>query len=340
MAAPDHPTMLATGFVVDQPDQGTLFPSAGGNSADPRVQAVYWRCMIVFFASARITNPGLRLALFCNAAPPHVDGINIAAVLARYGVELRRVPLTARLGQTRTASWGNVLYFRDVMADLQGEAADLRIALTDCDMVVTTPLAPLFRLLDGHQFAGYVVDDTLPGEAVNGMTRAAMAAAARQLGADAPDLIDHFGGELLLTTPAAWARHRALFEGLLDDAQTGTGPGAAVRTEEHVYSIAFAASGCRVAQANAVMKRIWTSPRYNTARAGDENLPLWHLPAEKRYGLRDMFTHLSARGFPLDMDPAELRRLAMRLCGVPAKSPAKLLRDGVRQVAARLGLSR
>ncbi|MEP6869360.1 MAG: hypothetical protein ABJA20_12660, partial [Novosphingobium sp.] len=182
--------------------------------------------------------------------------------------------------------------------------------------------------------------ETTPDEQINGMTRLQMDAAARQIGCSVADLTDHFGGELLLTTPAAWAAQQAVFLRLLNDAQTGSGPGALVRTEEHAFSIAFAALPGKVASANAVMKRIWTSPRHNTALAGDENLPLWHLPAEKRYGLRDMYNHLSARGFPREMDPAEFRALAMHLCGIPAKSPAKLLRDGVWQVAARLGFSR
>jgi hypothetical protein len=332
--------MLATGFVVDQPQQGTLFPSAGGNSGDPRVQAVYWRCLTMFFASARITNPDLRLALFSNATPPRIGKIDIAEVLDRYGVELHRVPLTARLAPDRTAAWGNVLYFYDVMAALADEAPDLRFALMDSDVLVTAPLDPLFDLLNGYDFAGYVVKETPPDQAVNGMTRLQMDSAARQIGGDHAAFPKHFGGELLLTTPAAWATHQALFVGLLNDAQSGSGPGAGVRTEEHAFSIAFAAMQTKVAQANSVMKRIWTSPRYNNALAGDENLPLWHLPAEKRYGLRDMFTYLVARGFPVEMDSAELRKLAMRLCGIPIKSPAKQLRDGIWQVAARLGFNR
>ena len=332
--------MLATGFVVDQPQQGTLFPSAGGNSGDPKVQAVYWRCLTMFFASARITNPALRLALFSNVTPPRIGKIDIAEVLSRYGVELHRIPLTARLSSDRTSAWGNVLYFYDIMAALADEAPGLRFALMDTDVLVTAPLDPLFELLNGHDFAGYVVSETAPDQPVNGMTRLAMDAAARQIGGNGASFPDHFGGELLLATPAAWAVHQALFLGLLNDAQTGSGPGAGIRTEEHVFSIAFAAMAGKVAHANAVMKRIWTSPRYNNAQPGDENLPLWHLPAEKRYGLRDMFTFFAARGFPVQMDPAEFRELAMRLCGIPAKSPAKQLRDGIWQIAARLGFSR
>lgn len=331
------PTLLATGFVVDAPHQGTTFPSAGGNSASPKVQAVYWRCLVALFASARITNPQQRLALFCNVRPPVVDGIDIAAVLDGYGVELHLVPLTARLPDGRAASWGNVLYFFDILTALEGEPDDLRFALVDSDVLVTASLAPLWGLLDNAQFAGYVVE-TAADEPVNGMTRRSMAAAATGLSGRDFAPLPHFGGELFATTIGAWKRGRAPFDTLLAQANAGQGPAAGVLTEEHIFSIAFALLDRPAADAQAVIKRIWTSPRHNTARPGDQNLPIWHLPAEKRYGLRDLYHWLARRGFPADLPAAALRDQAMRLCGVPAKPATKWLRDGIRQVAAKLGL--
>mgnify|MGYP007028596135 CR=1 FL=1 len=105
-----------------------------------------------------------------------------------------------------------------------------------------------------------------------------------------------------------------------------------------VFSIAFALLDRPVADARSVIKRIWTSPRFNTAAPGDERLPLWHLPAEKRYGLADLYRALAGRGFPTAMPGDAFRVLAGRLCAVPTKSAGKLLRDGVRQLAAKLGL--
>lgn len=331
------PTLLATGFVVDAPDQGTTFPSAGGNSANPKVQAIYWRCIVSLFASARITNPAQRLALFCNVRPPVLDGIDLAKVLGRYGVELRLVPLTARLPQGRTAAWGNVLYFFDVLTALEAEPDDLRFALVDSDVLVTAPLDPLWAMLDRAEFAGYVVE-TGENEPVNGLTRREMAKAAGGLvGRDFTPL-PHFGGELFATTIGAWKRHRASFDMILGQATSGTGPAAGVLTEEHIFSIALALLDSPAADAQGIIKRIWTSPRYSTAAPGDELLPLWHLPAEKRYGLADLYHWLARQGFPADLPSEHLRQAAMRLCAVPHKAADKWLRDGLRQVAAKLGL--
>ena len=330
-------TLLATGFVVDAPHEGTTFPSAGGNSGNPKVQAIYWRCLVALFASARITNPAQRLALFCNVRPPVVDGVDIAGVLESYRVEIRQVTLTARLPQGRAASWGNVLYFFDILTALEAEPDTLRFALVDSDVLVTAPLDGLWRLLDQADFAGYEVD-TGADDPVNGMTRREMAGVAAGLSGRQFESLPHYGGELFATTIGAWKANRALFETMLAQASAGHGPAAGVLTEEHIYSIAFALLDRPAADAREVIKRIWTSPRHNTARPGDEHLPLWHLPAEKRYGLADLYHWLASKGFPADLPANIFRDRAMALCAVPRKSPRKWLRDGWRQLAAKAGL--
>ncbi len=68
--------LLATGFVADLPEDGATFPSVGGNSGDPRVQAIYRRCMAALFARGRKGSPrnmdevALRaLAMACCGVP-------------------------------------------------------------------------------------------------------------------------------------------------------------------------------------------------------------------------------------------------------------------------------
>ena len=115
------------------------------------------------------------------------------------------------------------------------------------------------------------------------------------------------------------------------------GEAAAIRTEEHLWSIVLAQLGDRVMLGNDILKRIWTSPRYRTAKPGDEDLPLWHPPAEKRFGFVDLFRDLARAGFPSAMDPAEFKAMAQARFGLPRPSPNKLLRDGVRHLAICVG---
>ncbi len=336
---PKQSGLLATGLVIDRPEEASRFPSAGGSSADPRVQAVYWRCVVTLFASARINDPDQRLALFSNVPPPRVDGIEVEAILDRYGVEVHRVPLTARLASGRTAAWGNVLYFLDILADLERREPQCNVALVDSDVLVTAPLAPLFARIAASSFVGYRLASGLD-EDINGMTRRDMADAASEIAGTPIPPPDHFGGELLGATMTSWAEHGPLFQALYGQSAAGAGPGTAILTEEHIYSIALALIGRGVADANDLIKRIWTSPQHNTAMPGDETLPLWHLPAEKRYGLADMYRWLASRGFPTAMPAETFRAQAMKLCGVPRKPVGKVLRDGVRQIVSRLTAAR
>lgn len=328
------PTLLAAGFVVDRPGEGTLFPSAGGNSADPRVQAVYWRCLVVLFASARICNPDQRLALFTNSDLPNIGNVDLARVFASYGVEVHRVPLTARLPEGRSASWGNVLYFFDAMQSLGGESDDLRVALVDSDVVVTGPLGGLFGLLDRARFAAYDVG-TAPDQDVNGLTPCDMARIAWGDAGPRRGLI-HYGGELFCTSIGAWKQHCGLFADLILGATAPAPDNPGPTTEEHVFSIALARLAEPVGEGARVIKRMWTSPRYRTVEHGDEGLPLWHLPAEKRFGLFDLYRWLEARNFPSAMDPAAFRSQAARMCGIPGRSPWAAARDRIRRAVERL----
>ena len=330
------PAMLATGFVVDTAAEGSHFPSAGGNSSSASVQAVYWRCIAVLFASARLTNPGLRLGLFTNADLPAVDGVALSGLFDRLAVEVFRVPLTNRLAAGRSKAWGNVLYFADVLDAAARAHPDLPFALVDSDVLVSGPVDALFDQVRQFEFVGYAVDTTLE-EPLNGMNRPRLTAAVEEIeGRPRCAAITHFGGELFATTTAAWLRRRDVFADLLARSRDQRGIAGEALTEEHIWSIAFALLGDAAGASHGVLKRMWTAYNYNTVLPGDERLPLWHLPTEKRYGLRDTFAWLAAHDWGRETDPAEFRRIAGRLCGIPAKPASKIVRDGIRQVAAKL----
>lgn len=338
----DRPTahLLATGVVIDDPANGTIFPSAGGNSADPRVQAIYWRCAVVLMASARIHGPDLRLALFSNVDPPVLDGVDLAAAFAALEVEVHCVPARSRLPAGTSSSFGNVFYFLDIFDALAAEDDDLQATLVDCDVVVNAIPEPALDRLARRDFAGYRLA-TLADQDINGLSLQDMAQVATALDARiATDAIPHFGGEIISCSLGAWRARRALFHALFDNARRQSGAAHVIRTEEHIYSIAFAMMPGEVAQANRVIRRIWTSPRHNDVRPEDAAVPFWHLPAEKRYGIADLYRNLARRGFDQLPEPDEFRILAARLCGIPRKPMAKIMHDRVRQVAARLGLRR
>ena len=330
--------VLATSFITDTASEGTIFPSAGGNSADSRVQAVYWRCIVVFFNSARINNPGLTLRFFTNTEPPELDGRTVRSILEGLGVEIRIVALTHRLVEGgEKSSWGNVLYFLDVLDSQLDEPDGQLFVLADCDVVVARSVAPLFEMLGQSDFVGYVVG--LPAnDDINGMTRTSLTRAAVELfDRSFPEPVLDYGGELLGTRIGAWKQQRHLFHRLLEDAGAGKGAAADVRTEEHMFSIVFAGLGEAAKADTSVLKRMWTSRQFNTVQPGDERFAMWHLPAEKRYGLKYLYKYLKRHDFRPDLDPGEFRQVAMKECGIPSKRIGKVLRDSLVRVQMMVG---
>lgn len=62
--------------------------------------------------------------------------------------------------------------------------------------------------------------------------------------------------------------------------------------EAHFLSIIYHQLGFDDSIANKYIKRMWTAVKCDNIVAGDENLPLWHLPAEKKYAFGKMFDFL------------------------------------------------
>lgn len=330
------PRILATSFVTDRKSDGTIFPAAGGNSADARVQSVYWRCIVVLYASARINDPDLELRFYTNCEPPELDGRRVRDILDGFGVSTIILPLTHRFTDNRSRSWGNVLYFMDVMASLAAEPGDRALALVDSDVVMTGPVDALFTPLDRYDFVGYGVERPAD-EDINGLDRNAMTALAAGLfGRAFPAPVLDFGGELLVTTADAWRRHGPLFEDLYRQALAGGERMGRISTEEHFYSIIFAGLNGVVARDTGVLKRLWTARTFSTVEPGDERYALWHLPAEKRYGLRYLYQALRARRFATDIPAPQFRAMAQTACGIPRAGPGKRLRDGWEQVRRKL----
>ena len=76
---------------------------------------------------------------------------------------------------------------------------------------------------------------------------------------------------------------------------------------------------------NQFTKRMWTGKAYNNVCPGDENLPIWHLPSEKKFGLHELYL-LFMRDKTI-RDEKDFRRKAGKYCGVPRTCLQKKAKD-------------
>lgn len=342
---------VSTWFYEQSSDEGGRYAQARGDSSSQAFRDIYRRCIATFFATARRVDPGAELVLHLNRpwdpTASRTAG-DVAALLDR--LEVRRVVLdyTYAPPPSWPDAWRNQFFVLDVLADLaQTLADDDLLVVLDSDVVWSGAgcVDDLWRAVAEDGAVTYRLDYA-PDHVVNGCSRRQLTELARRLGMDTGDrVLDYSGGELValrgdtcvLVVEAAarlWpAVQRARDDGLVRHLE-----------EAHLLSLCYAALGLRTGEGNRFLKRMWTQPlRHQNVRQGDEALVVWHVPAEKRYGLRRLYGDLVAAPDDLRSVPDEAyAALLGRRLGVPSNTRGKVLRDVTSATRQRVveGLSR
>lgn len=335
MAEAAPPAIIATWFVADDAADATFFPQVGSRSDAPKAQAVYWRCAVCFFASSMAVNPGLRHRFYTNTRLPVVDGVDIAALFAGWGVEVVTLPITWRLPPGTVSSWGNQFYVFDVIshhAD-SGDAGALVVLDSDC-LWLRSAEDMIAAIAEQGALTYWIEEDEYPpGSVINGLTYADLGAFLSANGGPARAATPYFGGEIYAasaaTNRALAERARALWPAV--QAQGSCAP----REEAHFLSVLYAMLGLKAGTANRFIRRMWTTFHFHNLRGSDRELTVWHLPAEKRTGFADLFRRIAC-------DPAAPRldyaAYALTM-GYPRRRPRKFLRDIALKIIEKLGLT-
>ena len=285
-------SVVATYLHLDAPGEGSSFPAAGPDSSRPETQAIYWRCVVVFFASSLRHNPDSRHVLFTNAERcPVVDGIDVHSWLRRHGVDIVVVPLTFRVPKGYWGSWGCVYYLFDVVGWVseQGDP-DEGYLLIDCDAVWVRAANALFRDLRAQHAMSYTYgyDEQWT---INGLSRTEMKQLFEEMDGDTLSLApDYSCGEFLAVDSQGARRLMSLARDTFEVSLTRFTKGLPHFNEEgHMLSYLFQRLGFAQGTANPYIKRVWTGSAYNNVEPSDQELTIWHLPSEKRSGLIWLF---------------------------------------------------
>ncbi len=106
--------------------------------------------------------------------------------------------------------------------------------------------------------------------------------------------------------------------------------------EAHMLSYFYHKFRIPVGTANRYVKRMWTGWGYRNVRAEDYTLPIWHLPAEKKYGFKRLFQHaVREDGWFHRAGAPEFRRKVEAFMGVPQRSVKKNVLDVTDKVCHR-----
>lgn len=335
MTATDY---VSTWMYVESPQEGGLYPQVGGLTTSQATQNIYWRCVYAFFWSATrfLEKNSVKLLLFTNVARlPVVDGIDLNAALAAFGVEIVTLRYTWAPAGTRRP-WFNQYFLFDILDHAAGRLApDDTLLVMDNDCLVVGDLAPAFALArrDG---ALLITVDVGDDENANGLSRRQAMDVYAAIGGERPDMPPpYFGGEFYGVSGAMLARLMPLAREVREKNDALAAAGKLYFSDEaHFFSHLMWRLGLRRANANHIARRIWTTWKLNNTNLADLGLPVWHLPSEKTYGFAALFARLAGKAVPAER--SHLRALLARLMGVGRKSPRKFAGHFLRAAKRRL----
>ena len=335
--------IVATWYYEQDPDEGGEYAQMRGNSSSERFRDVYRRCIAVFFITARIANPDADLVLVANR-PWRRDASAVArrthSLLEAAGVTSLVSPYTLMPPPLWPIAWRNQFFVIDALEALnRATEPDDLITLFDSD-VVWVARERTGALWDRLAETGSLTLDLdyPPDHDINGLSRRQMTRLATELelNIDGPGVLPYSGGELIGVSAhiagLLSARARCIWPRIVERFESGRFVGM---DEAHLLSMLYSDLGISTGDARPFIKRLWTQPfRYRNVAFADQNLALWHVPAEKRYGLRRLYEALGDWTPSGDESWADPKVLG-RYLGIPRNTPEKIVRDTSRAVAIR-----
>lgn len=259
-----------------------------GNEGDKL--EVYCRCMIVFFASARAACPKDDLFLFTNKDLP----IKYAYQLEKnYSVNIVIISSEkcSYVNGDFKNSFPGCLFTLDVI-DYLSKSKDfisryLNILFLDSDCIIKNPKG-IFD--DTAAVSGLVIDYELK-HVVNGQSRASLTEISNNF-YQTSEVIKYYGGEFYCIHSSAMVDLSLDIAELVAWISKNTETYGISFTEEHILSVVLSKGRWEVGNSNGIIKRIWTANTFNNYEPVDENLSIYHLPAEKDKLLKIIFESL------------------------------------------------
>lgn len=324
--------IIGVGMCSDAEGEESQYPQVGGVSSSASFLDVYWRCVALFFASSSRHNPDARHRLFVNRPGiPDIGQFKTGAFLENLGVEVVVVPFTYAPPPGYYGAWRSTFYLLDIIKHLGAVSRPgEQYIITDSDCLFIKNARSMAQAIERH---GLLTYDTQfpPEEDANGLSRLGLRALYEELdGHILSETPGYCGGDIFAGTSAVIQWFAAAIDPIWNKSlERHARHETHFNTEEHFLSYLAHNLGYAVGTANPFMSRIWTGRKYKTAKSSDFDLTLWHLPAEKKYGLRRLFYAMTQPDSRFWTVPpgVEFARYVAGYVGIPKSSLMKRSHD-------------
>lgn len=305
---------IATWFYRESSDEACFYPQAGRGDSS-LLHSVYMQIQVPFFTTFRHYNPKARLIFFTNltaeALPPFLTDL-----FQRTGTEIVTLPYTCHPPKGWYKAWMNQFYLYDIFKEMEKRMQpDDTLLLCDADCLCRMPLDSLFQSVRENKSALYDIGFS-PDYVINDTTLEQMDAVYTSYYGTPPSApIRYYGGEFIALNREAITGINREVPGLQAFNFAIPAGNPRLHEEAHMLSVLAERLGLRNDIANRYVKRLWTNRHYNNVVSGDENLPVWHLPAEKKRGLYYLYRMLEHDHAILD--EKKFWKKAGVYCGIP-----------------------
>jgi hypothetical protein len=231
-------------------------------------------------------NPNAKHILFSNTTPPKKEWKDL---LSRLGVQIINIDYNHKPPKGYWSQWQSTFYIIDCLNYLKDYISDDDVVLIlDLDCVWVGPVTNLERQIRKDGITNYCIDYP-EDHVVHQLTRRDLQVIFSDLsGISAKYPPNYYGGEFYAFSGKKNAlilyeeAHKAM-KASISRSQKNL---PKFNTEEHLFSYIFWKLGIENGNANKYIKRIWTSPIYRNVENSDLELLIWHLPREKKYGIK------------------------------------------------------
>lgn len=320
---------IATWFYKESDSENSYYPQIGKNGNSALAQSIYMQIQVPFFVTFRHYNPDSEFIFFTNLSKENLPDYLIK-LFSELEVSIVTMPYICRPPKGWYSSWQNQFYLYDIFKWAESNLEDEDVMLVcDADCICRSSLKGLFDIArkDGAALYEFVTDKEYR---INGITLPEMNILYNDCYGKKPQQeITYYGGELMVFRHDTIVNINKEFPHLwqfnLDYASHSK---FRLNEEAHVMSLLAEFLQFRNSHANRYIKRMWTTPEFNNITPDDKDLPIWHLPYEKKRGLYRLYRYFLKNGFQIK-DENDYLEKSGKYTGIPNISISKKIIDRI-----------
>lgn len=315
---------ICSWLCADAPGEESIFFQTGELSSSQKHQNIYWRCLLVFYITSKRFNKSEKHILFTNVKQlPVVDGKNISTLLEELDVQTVFTDFKYKTPKGYYGAFQNQFYEFSILEYISKNSVNdaNQYLILDSDCIFIKPVDNLFTEASKQGFISFE-DEVKPDYVINGLSRNHLKSLYEDLlGRQISEIPSYHLGEFMLSSAANIKKFFTDFEKLWPCLLERNAAGKSKFNEEaHTLSYLYFKNGFRAHPNHTFMRRIWTNPLfYREVRDTDIELSIWHLPAEKTFGIYKLYELFvqNSPSFGFNISNDVFINIVQKVIGVP-----------------------